>query len=376
MIYHLSVHLMVYVSGSRVMTYITSRAGAAAVLSFFICIFLGPWIINKMTLAGYIDVPRQDGPDAHKHKPPTPSLGGLIILPAILLSTLLFARLDLAQTWVVAGVTAWMGLIGLWDDMLKKKAGKKGLIPRNKLIGQVTAGLVIGVLLFYAPNWISPEFAAIKTATTVPFLKNSYLNFAPFGWGILYIAMIVVIITGTTNSANLTDGIDGLAAGLVGIVAVGMAILSYVSGHAVFSKYLGIVYLPGSGELSVFCAAMVGACMGFLWWNGPPAKIYMGDVGSLALGGGLATVAILTKKELFLFVMGGLFVMESVSVLLQTSYFKWTRKRYGQGRRIFKMAPYHHHFQQLGWPDDRVVVRFWIIGIILLFLTLTSFKVR
>ncbi len=358
------------------MRYITSRAGGAAVLSFFLCIVLGPWIIRKMTESGYIDEPREDGPKAHLTKPPTPTMGGLIIMPAIVVSTLLFARWDMPHTWVATGMLTWMGLIGLSDDILKKKAGKKGLIPRYKLLGQVAAGLAIGLLVYYMPEAFSPEFAAIKTQTTVPFLKDFMLDFAPFGIGLIYIIMTIVVITGTTNSTNLTDGIDGLAAGLVGIVAVGLGVLSYVSGHVVFSNYLGIAFLPGSGELTIFCAAMVGATMGFLWYNGPPAKIYMGDTGSLCLGGGLAAVAILTKKELFLVLLGGILVFETISVLMQTTYFKYTRKRYGTGRRVFKMAPYHHHCQELGWADERVMVRFWIIGIILLFITLTSFKVR
>ncbi|MCF7810046.1 phospho-N-acetylmuramoyl-pentapeptide-transferase [bacterium] len=376
MFYHLLYPLRDLISGFNVFRYITFRAGAAAVTALVISFIVGPLIIKKMQKKGITEEIRSDGPSTHQSKVGTPTMGGLIILPAILLGTLLFARLDHPQVWVLIIATAWMGCVGFLDDWLKNHKDKKGLIPRYKLTGQILLGVLIGSVLYFFPDIFSTQFADCKTASTLPFFKNKFLEFAPFGLWPIYIIMVVIVLTGTSNGVNLTDGQDGLAIGVVGIMAVGFAILAYISGHAVFSGYLNIFFLPGSGEIAVYCAAIIGAALGFLWFNAYPAQIFMGDTGALALGAGLGACAILIKKELFLLMLGGVLVVEALSVIIQRYYFKYTRKRFGEGRRFFRMAPIHHHFELLGWPESRVVVRIWIVGILLLFLTMTSFKVR
>lgn len=349
----------------------------AAVVAFMICFSIGPLVIRKILNSGMVDEVREDGPSTHKHKPITPTMGGLIFIPAIVISTLLFSRLDLAHTWIVLIATIWMGVTGFVDDILKKKRGKDGLAGKYKLLSQTTLGLLIGIVVFQFPHLLSQQFADSLTLSTVPFFKNLSLDFAPIaGLGFTYVVMVIIVITGTSNSVNLADGLDGLATGLVAIIAVGLAILAYATGNVVWSEYLHIIYLPGTGELTVFCGALLGASIGFLWYNSPPASVYMGDVGSLALGAGIAAVAILAKKELFLIILGGVLVTESLSVIMQRYYFKYTRKRTGTGVRLFKMAPIHHHAELSGWAETKVVIRFWIIGLILLFLTLTSFKLR
>lgn len=303
-------------------------------------------------------------------------MGGIIILTSLLTGTLLFARLDLPHVWVVVGATVWMGIVGFIDDWLKSRTNKRGLVPRYKLAGQLLLGLIIGCLVLYKPEMFSTQMADHRTESTLPFLKSSHLEWAFFGVGLFFVVLVMLIVTGFSNAVNLTDGLDGLAIGIVGIIAVGMGVIAYFTGNAIYSNYLNIIYLPGSGEIAVYCAALVGAALGFLWVNAHPAQVIMGDTGALALGAGLATVAILLKKELFLLMLGGIPVAEVASVMIQRYYFKFTRIRYGEGRRVFKMAPLHHHFELKGWPESQVVVRFWIIGILLLFLTMTTFKVR
>lgn len=376
MFYHLHLYLQDYISGLRVIKYITFRAGSSAVLAFLICVIVGPIVIRKMLAIGIVDEVREDGPATHQKKQITPTMGGLIILPAVIIPTLLFSRLDLPHVWIAIIATSWMGCIGFLDDYLKKKKSKKGLAARYKLIGQVSLGALLGMYIYFFPNHFSEQFADSLFLSTVPFFKNLMLNFAPFGLWFIFIIMTSIVVTGTSNSVNLSDGLDGLAAGLVAIVTVGLALLAWATGNVVYAEYLNIIYLPGSGELAVFCAAVVGSVMGFLWFNTAPAEIYMGDTGSLALGSGIAAVAIVIKKELFLFILGGIFVVESLSVLIQKFYFKQTRRKYGVGKRFFLMAPIHHHFELSGWAETKVVVRFWIVGMILLFLTLISFKIR
>ena len=375
MLYWLLYPLRDVVSGFNVFKYISFRAGGAAVTALLVSFIVGPIIIRKMQQSGTIEEIREDGPASHQSKAGTPTMGGLIILLALLSGTLLFARLDSAHVWVVILATTWAGMVGLIDDRLKQ-SNKKGLVPRYKLLGQVSLGVVIGSILLFMPELFSDQFVEYKTSSTLPFFKDRFLDFAPFGLGIGFIIMTVLVVTGSSNAVNLTDGLDGLAIGISGIIAIGLAVLTYISGHAVFSDYLNIIFLPGSGEIAVYCAALVGAALGFLWYNAPPARIYMGDTGALALGAGLGTVAILIKKELFLVILGGIPVIETLSVLIQRYWFKYTRKKYGEGRRIFKMAPIHHHFELLGWSESQVVIRFWIIAVLLLFLTMTSFKVR
>ena len=260
-----------------------------------------------------------------------------------------------------------MGLIGFIDDYLKTiKKMKKGLVARYKLGGQILLGVIITLWIYNTPAWDS-----FRTVTSLPFFKDAVVDF-----GILYPAMIILVVTGTSNAVNLTDGLDGLAAGLLAISFTVFATIAYMSGRVDFSDYLNIIYLPGAGELTIFTAACVGACIGYLWFNAAPAEVFMGDVGSLSTGAALGTLAILLKKEFLLVIIGGVFVAEAVSVILQVGYFRYTRKKTGEGKKIFLMAPFHHHFELKGWPESRVVIRFWIIGLLLALLTLTTFKIR
>ena len=364
-----------YISGLNVIRYISFRSGAAAVTALLISFIIGPTIIRYLERKGLRETIRDDGPESHKVKEGTPTAGGIIILLAVLSGTFLFARWDYPQVWLVFGATLWAGVVGLLDDWLKMK-DKAGLAARYKLIGQLSLGLVVGVVLYYYPEIFSRQFAEHRTESTVPFFKNLALNFSFFGTGILFILMTMVVITGTSNACNIADGLDGLSIGLSGILAVGIAILSYISGHVNFANYLNIFYLPGSGEVAVYCSALVGASLGFLYWNAHPAQVFMGDSGSLGIGAGIGTAAILIKKELFLLMLGGVLVFEVLTVLIQRYYFKYTRIRYGKGVRVFKIAPFHHHLEKCGWPESRIVIRMWIAAILLLFLTLTSFKVR
>jgi phospho-N-acetylmuramoyl-pentapeptide-transferase len=266
----------------------------------------------------------------------------------------------------------WLGLVGFLDDYLKVvKKKPKGLIEEYKLVGQIMIGLIIGGIIYFYPQWIDPSLVKFKSATTVPFFKN-----LEFDLGVFYIPMVVFIITGVSNAVNLTDGLDGLAIGTVGIVALALAVISYISGNAIWSQYLTIPFLKGNGELSIYCAAMVGAALGFLWFNSYPAQVFMGDTGSLALGGAIGALTVLIKKELLLPTLGGIFFIEILSAFIQRYYFKYTKKKYGDGRRVFKMAPLHHHFEMLGWDEPKIVTRFYIMTILLVILSLATFKVR
>ena len=289
-------------------------------------------------------------------------MGGLIILFSVVLPTLLWADLTNRYIQLMLLTTIWLGSIGFMDDYLKAmKHQSKGLVGRKKLVGQITLGLLLGALLYFFPP--SNNF---DTATEIPFLKNYFLEF-----GILYMPFVMLILTGSSNAVNLSDGLDGLAIGLTGLCAIAFAGLAYVTGRTDFSRYLGITYLEGSGELTIFCGALIGAALGFLWFNSYPAEVFMGDTGALALGGSLGLLAILVKKELLLVIVGGVFVAEALSVILQVSFFKWSK-----GKRIFKMAPLHHHFELSGWKEPKVVVRFWIAGAIFALLTLSTLKIR
>jgi phospho-N-acetylmuramoyl-pentapeptide-transferase len=304
---------------------------------------------------------RSDGPKTHLTKEGTPTMGGLLILLAIIVPSLFWADLSNRYIQLILLVTIWMGGLGFMDDFLKAKCKQhKGLVARKKFIGQVALGLILGTILYLYPP--DPNF---MTTTDLPFFKNYYLDF-----GILYIPFVVLVITGASNAVNLTDGLDGLAIGLVGICALAFAGLCYITGRIDFSGYLNIQYLHGAGELTVFCGAMLGACLGFLWFNANPARLFMGDTGALALGGALGALALLVKKEILLVIMGGVFVLEAGSVIIQVLYYKLTKKR------VFKMAPLHHHFELLGWKEQQVVVRFWILGVICALLTLSTLKIR
>lgn len=370
MLYYLLYPLREHISGFNLFQYISFRAGFAAITALLISFVVGPRLINFLRERLIGQEVRKDGPQTHLKKQGTPTMGGLIILAAALLPTLLWARATIYVGLVVLA-TVWMGVVGFIDDYLKVvKKAPKGLYGRYKIVGQVSLGFVLGSIIFFAP-----QFDGIATLTTVPFFKNFEFDLGlnlgfPYNY-IPYVLVVIFIITATSNSVNLTDGLDGLAVGLVAISTAAWALICYVSGRTDFSDYLNILYLPGAGELTVFCAALFGAALGFLWYNAHPAQAFMGDTGSLALGSALGTLAVLVKKELLLPIIGGIFVAESLSVIIQVWYFKRTG-----GKRIFRMAPLHHHFELKGWSEPQVVVRFWIVGILLALLTLTTFKVR
>lgn len=367
MLYEFLFSLRGYFSPLNLFQYITFRAASAAMLALLISFLLGPWIIKKLRLHQIGEEIRPSGPDSHRRKKGTPTMGGIIILCAVILPTLLLTNLTNLYIQIILFAVVWMGLIGFVDDYLKVvKKMPKGLVARYKLAGQVLLGIVISIWVYRAP-----EFESIRTVTSVPFLKNIVLDF-----GALYPLFIILVLTGFSNAVNLTDGLDGLAAGLLATAFTVFAAIAYISGRVDFSAYLNIIYLPGAGELTIFTAAIAGACLGYLWFNAAPAEVFMGDTGSLSSGAALATLAILLKKELLLVIIGGVFVWEAVSVLLQVGYFKWTRFRTGEGRRLLRMAPVHHHYELKGWPESRVVIRFWIMGLLLALFSLTTFKIR
>ncbi len=358
--------------GFGIFRYITFRAGAAAVTALIIAFWLGPKIIRKLKEHQIGEAAKIEAPKTHLSKAGTPTMGGLIVLLAILIPAALWADVQNRYIILILFVTAWLGLVGFLDDYLKVVRKKpKGLIGRYKIVGQVIAGLVVGGVIYFHPEWIDAGLRRYASATTVPFVKHLEIDF-----GILYIPMVIFVITATSNAVNLTDGLDGLAAGTVGIVGLTLAVISYVSGNSEISQYLTIPYLRGNGELSIYCAALVGAALGFLWFNAYPAQVFMGDTGSLALGGALGTLCVLIKKELLLPTLGGVFLMETGSVIIQRLYFKYTKRKYGEGRRVFKMAPLHHHFELLGWSEPKIVTRFYIVAILLMILSLATFKVR
>ncbi|MBN2365208.1 MAG: phospho-N-acetylmuramoyl-pentapeptide-transferase [Calditrichaeota bacterium] len=355
--------------GFNLFRYITVRAALAAITALLFSLVIGPRIIRMLKKHQIGEEIRTDGPETHLAKAGTPTMGGSIILAGIILGVLLWAQLSNFYIQLIFISTLWMGLVGFLDDYLKVvKKMKKGLVGKYKLAGQIMLGLFIGSMIFFRPEFIAEN---INSNTSMPFFKNLEID---FGW--LYIPVVIFVITGTSNAVNLTDGLDGLAAGLVAIAMLAFAGMSYVTGNVNFSDYLNIIYLPGSGELTVYCLAVVGAAMGFLWYNAFPAEVFMGDTGALALGSTLGTISVLLKKEILLILIGGVFVAETFSVILQTSYFRYTRKKYGEGKRIFRMAPLHHHFELKGWHESKVVSRLWIIGILLALLSLTTFKVR
>lgn len=361
MLYYLFIYLTKYISGLNLFRYITTRATAAAVTALVISLIFGPLFLRLLHRYQVKEKIREEGPQTHKSKAGTPTMGGLMILFSILVPTLLWADLSNRFVLLILMVTVWMGIIGFMDDFLKAKRNQsRGLVGRKKLVGQIGCGLLFGLLLYYFP-----PSGVFSTTTSIPFFKNYMLNL-----GILYIPFIIVVITGSSNAVNLTDGLDGLAIGLSAFCFIAFAGLTYLSGRADFSSYLAIEYLPGSGELAVYCAAVIGASLGFLWFNAPPAQVFMGDTGALALGGALGAIAILIKKELLLVIVGGVFVAEALSVILQVLSYRIRTKR------IFKMAPIHHHFEMLGWKESKVVVRFWIIGALFALLTLSTLKIR
>jgi phospho-N-acetylmuramoyl-pentapeptide-transferase len=356
-----------YFIGFNVFRYITVRAALSAITALLIAMWVGPKIIAALKKHQIGEEIRNDGPQTHLVKQGTPTMGGLIILFSVLVAVLLWANLTNIYFILVFIATLVMGLVGFLDDYLKSvKKMKKGLVGRYKLLGQISLGLFIGLVIYF-----HPYFDGLHSNTSIPFFKNLEFD---FGW--LYIFFIVFVITGSSNAVNLTDGLDGLASGLAAISFFALAGIAYVSSNVNFSDYLNIIYLPGAQELTVFALAIFGAALGFLWYNTYPAEVFMGDTGSLALGSAMGTIAVLLKKELLLLLIGGVFIFEVLSVIIQTTYFKYTKKKYGQGRRVFKMAPIHHHFELKDWHEAKVVVRFWIIGVLLALLSLTTFKTQ
>lgn len=363
MFYHLFSPLSDQVGFMRLFGYITFRSAFAAISALLICFLFGTWLIRLLARWQLRERIRPDGPATHLTKTGTPTMGGLLIVAAIVIPTLLWQRLDTSFTWIILLCTVWMGAVGFIDDYLKTvKRLPEGLIARYKLVGQVSLGVVVGTIMAIWP----PGPAQYATTTMVPFLKNVMLNF-----GVLYIPMVILVITATSNAVNLSDGLDGLAIGLVGIAGLAFVLMAYLTGREDTAQYLNIVFMLDSGELTIFALSLVGACLGFLWYNAHPAQVFMGDTGSMALGGALAGMALLLKKEFLLLIVGGVFVMEAASVLVQVASYRWRNKK-----RIFKMTPLHHHFELLGWAESKVVIRFWILGILLALISLTTFKIR
>jgi phospho-N-acetylmuramoyl-pentapeptide-transferase len=374
MLYHLFTYLdkKFNIPGFGLFQYITFRAGAAAVTALVIAFWLGPKIIRMLQEHQIGEAAKLEAPKTHLSKAGTPTMGGLIVLASLIIPGLLWTDLKNGYILLILFVTIVLGAVGFLDDYLKVvKKKPKGLIARYKIVGQVFVGLVVGGVIYFHPQWIDASLVAMKSKTTVPFFKHLEFD---LGW--FYIPIVIFIITYTSNAVNLTDGLDGLAIGTVGIVGLTLAIIAYVSGHAEWSKYLTIPFLKGNGELAIYCSALVGAALGFLWFNSYPAQVFMGDTGSLALGGVIGAMCVLIKKELLLPTLGGVFLMETLSVIIQRMYFKYTKKKYGEGRRVFKMAPIHHHFELLGWPEPKIVTRFYIIAILFMILSLATFKVR
>lgn len=408
------------IPGAGMFQYISFRAGLTFIVSMIIATVFGRKIINYLQLKQVGEIVRDLGLEGQMSKKGTPTMGGVIIILAILVPTLLFARLDNIYIILMIITTIWLGLIGFLDDYIKVfRKNKDGLKGKFKIVGQVGLGLIVGLTLYLSPEVVVRENVKVmrcentpttvvqykgdnvkSTTTTIPFFKNNNLNYADafnwmgenkqaLGWA-FFVLVTIFIVTAVSNGANLTDGLDGLATGSSAIQGVTLGVLAYVSGNINYSAYLNIMYIPGAGELVVFSAAFIGATVGFLWYNAFPAQVFMGDTGSLTLGGIIAVFAIAIHKELLIPILCGVFLVENLSVMLQVSFFKITKKRFGEGRRIFKMTPLHHHFQKAGnsgiqaiiqrpllpMPESKIVVRFWVVGIILAALTIITLKMR
>lgn len=391
------------VPGAGVFQYITFRSALAVLLSLLISTIYGKKVIEFLRRQQVGESIRELGLEGQTQKAGTPTMGGLIIIMATLIPVVLLAKLDNIYVVLLIVTTLWMGTIGFIDDYIKIfKKDKEGLKGRFKVIGQVGLGLIVGSVLYFHPGvtvrkdtqrtnvfrveTVSGSMEEKSTATTIPFFKNNELDYADilsflgegyekYAW-LIFIPIVIFIITAVSNGANLTDGIDGLAAGTSAISVLTLGIFTFVSGNIIFSNYLNIMYIPNSGEMTVFISAFVGALVGFLWYNSFPAAVFMGDTGSLTIGGIIAVIAIAIRKELLIPVICGIFLAENLSVVLQVSYFKYTKKKYGEGRRIFLMSPLHHHYQKKGYHESKIVTRFWIVGILLAILSIVTLKLR
>lgn len=401
--------------GAGVFQYISFRAAMSAITSLIIILIFGKPFIKVLKKKQIGETVRELNLEGQKEKEGTPTMGGVLIIAAIIAPTLLFAKLDNIYVLIMLGTTIWLGLIGFIDDYIKVfNHDKKGLKGKYKIFGQVVLGLVVGLLIIYHPDITIKEKSSVEsyvathnvnvkgsyeksrlefskepvksTKTTIPFVKNNELDYAKIitwmgDWAenwvwLLYVIVVILVVTATSNASNLTDGIDGLATGTSAIIGATLALLAWVSGNIIFANYLNIMFLPNIGELAIFITAFVGATLGFLWYNTHPAEVFMGDTGSLTIGGIIAVFALLIRKELLIPIMCGIFLIEDVSVIMQTSYFKYTRKRYGEGRRIFLMAPLHHHYQKKGIKEEKIVTRFYIIGILLAIVSIVTLKLR
>ncbi len=387
--------------GAGVFRYISFRAGMSALFSLIITITLGKGIINWIRNKQIGETVRDLGLEGQTEKKGTPTMGGLMMIAAIIVPTLLFADVYNVYIILLLITTLWLGGIGFLDDYIKVfRKNKEGLAGKFKIIGQVGIGVIVGATLYFHEEVVvrefqtpvsieegvveTPAFRDVKaTKTTIPFMKNNELNYENFlsflgdkMTPVLYILLVIFIVTAVSNGANITDGIDGLAAGTSAIIGLTIAIFAYISGNAIFSQYLNVMFIPNAGELVIFCAAFLGACVGFLWYNSYPAQVFMGDTGSLMLGGVIAVLCLTLRKELLIPVLCGIFVIENLSVIMQVGYFKYTKKKYGEGRRIFRMSPLHHHYQKGGIPEAKIVTRFWIVGILLAIITLATLKLR
>ena len=395
------------IPGAGVFQYITFRAAMAVITSLIISMLFGKRLIDRLSRLQIGETVRDLGLEGQNQKAGTPTMGGVIILLAIVLPTVLWAKLDNIYIILMLVSTIWMGAIGFLDDYIKVfKKDKKGLRGIFKVIGQIGLGIIVGSTLYFHPEvtikekvpvvqietWESaseiPSYSdpVKSTKTTLPFLKDNEFDYeilthwmGDFGtnwtW-LIYILAVIFIVTAVSNGANLTDGLDGLATGTSAIAGVALLVLAYVSGSIVFSNYLNIMYIPNTGELVIFTAAFIGAAIGFLWYNSFPAQVFMGDTGSLAIGAIIAVLALAVRKEFLLPIIAGVFLAENVSVILQVSYFKYTKKKYGEGRRILLMSPLHHHYQKKGYPETKIVTRFWIVGIMLAVFAIATLKLR
>ncbi len=381
--------------GAGVFQYISFRAGMAAVVSLLITIVFGRKLIDFLQKKQVGETIRDLGLEGQMEKKGTPTMGGLIIIAGILIPTLLFARIENIYIILLITTTIWLGGIGFIDDYIKIfRKNKDGLAGKFKIFGQVILGLVVGLTLFFHQDVVigvfpdgidvADTYREVKsTSTTLPFFKNNEFDYGkiiPFlddnyTW-LVYTLFVIFIVTAISNGANITDGIDGLAAGTTAIIALTLAVFAYLSGRHDFSEYLNVMYIPDLGELTIFSAALVGACIGFLWYNAFPAQVFMGDTGSLSLGGIVAVLAFCVRKELMIPLLCGIFIIENLSVIIQVSYFKYTRKRFGEGRRVFLMSPLHHHYQKKNIPEAKIVTRFWIVGILLAIMSLATLKLR
>ncbi len=388
--------------GAGVFQYISFRAALAIITSLLVSLVFGGQIINLIRKKQIGESVRKLGLEGEQAKSGTPTMGGLIILSAILIPTLLFARLDNIYIQVMLMSTIWLGIIGFIDDYIKVfRKDKEGLAGKFKILGQVGIGVIVGLVMVFHSDIVVKEKnipteiegvydfsenAQKSSITTIPFLKNNEFDYhdltswigngmKKYSW-LLFVLVVIFVITAVSNGANMTDGLDGLATGTSAIIGSTLVLFTYVSGNIIAADYLNIMYIPDSGELVIYMSAFVGSCVGFMWYNSYPAQVFMGDTGSLSLGGIIAVVAILIRKELLIPILCGVFLIENLSVILQVGYFKYTRKKYGEGKRIFRMAPLHHHFQKLGIHESKIVTRFWIVGIFLAVLTIVTLKLR